>query len=167
MGSKLVLGLTCMALIVGTSFAQSVPTTAQSIRGHFASVNRKLLEMAKDFPEDRYDYRLKPEMRSFRELIVHILSGNLYAAKAGSGEKVNWDEVDPKNYPTKADVIALMQKSIADAGATLKQIPDEMLAKTGEPWIEVMEHSAEHYGLLVAYYRANGLVPPASRPPSK
>jgi hypothetical protein len=33
-----------------------------------------------------------------------------------------------------------------------------------EPWIGVMEHSAEHYGLLVAYYRANGLVPPASRP---
>ena len=24
-------------------------------------------------------------------------------------------------------------------------------------------HSSEHYGLLVAYYRANGLVPPASR----
>jgi hypothetical protein len=28
----------------------------------------------------------------------------------------------------------------------------------------VMEHSAEHYGLLVAYYRANGIVPPSSRP---
>jgi hypothetical protein len=28
----------------------------------------------------------------------------------------------------------------------------------------VLEHSAEHYGLLVAYYRANGMVPPESRP---
>jgi len=28
-----------------------------------------------------------------------------------------------------------------------------------EPWLGVLEHSAEHYGLLVAYYRANGLVP--------
>lgn len=36
-------------------------------------------------------------------------------------------------------------------------------AKTVEPWLEVTEHSAEHYGLLVAHYRANGLVPPASR----
>jgi len=33
-----------------------------------------------------------------------------------------------------------------------------------DPWVDVMEHSAEHYGLLVAYYRANGIVPPASRP---
>jgi hypothetical protein len=30
--------------------------------------------------------------------------------------------------------------------------------------LSVIEHSAEHYGLLVAYYRLNNLVPPASRP---
>jgi hypothetical protein len=30
--------------------------------------------------------------------------------------------------------------------------------------VDVTEHSAEHYGLLVAYYRVNGMVPPASRP---
>jgi hypothetical protein len=29
------------------------PTTADSVRGHFDSVNRRVLEMAKDFPEDR------------------------------------------------------------------------------------------------------------------
>ena len=27
----------------------------------------------------------------------------------------------------------------------------------------LIEHSGEHYGQLVVYYRANGLVPPASR----
>jgi hypothetical protein len=37
-------------------------------------------------------------------------------------------------------------------------------AKSVEPWLSVTEHSAEHYGLLVAHYRANGLVPPESRP---
>ena len=156
-----------VAVMVTASAAQTVPTTAQAVRGHFTSVNRKVLEMAKDFPADKYDFRLKPEMRSFRELIVHILSGNVYAAKAGRGEKVKWDELDPKNYPDKAAVVAMMEKSIADADATLKQIPDETLAKNAEPFIEVMEHSAEHYGLLVAYYRANGLVPPASRPRPK
>jgi hypothetical protein len=39
--------------------------------------------------------------------------------------------------------------------------------KDFEPWMSITEHSAEHYGLLVAYYRANGLAPPASRPKSK
>ena len=84
--------------------------------------------------------------------------------EAGRGENVNWDELDPKDYKTKAQVVALMEKSIADAEATLKGLPDDSFAKAIEPWIGVTEHSAEHYGLLVAYYRANGLVPPASRP---
>jgi hypothetical protein len=154
-------------LMVGSfaAFAQSPPrSTAQSVRGHFASINHRVLEMAKDFPDDKYDFRLKPEMRTFGAVLVHVASGNIYAAKAGRGENVNWDELDPEDYKTKTQVLALLQKSIADADATLKNLPDDSFAKTVEPWLSVTEHSAEHYGLLVAYYRANGLVPPESRP---
>ena len=139
-------------------------TTAQSIRGHFASVNRRILTMAKDFHDDKYDFKLKPEMRTFAAVVVHIASGNVYAAKAGRGQNVNWDELDAKEYADKTAVVALMEKSIADAEATLKSVPDAALSKSVEPWVSVIEHSAEHYGLLVAYYRANGLVPPESRP---
>lgn len=151
-------------LVISASAISQTRTTAQSIRGHFSSINQRVLEMAKDFPEDKYDYRLKSEMRSFGAVIVHIASGDVYAAKAGKGENVNWDELDPKDYRTKAQVVSLMEKSIRDAEATLKSLPDDSFAKTVEPWISVTEHSAEHYGLLVAYYRANGLVPPQSRP---
>ena len=151
-------------LVLSTAVAQNPPrSAADSVRGHFVSVNRRVLEMAKDFPEDKYDFRLKPEMRSFGAVIVHIASGNVYAAKAGRGENVSWDELDPKDYKTKAEVVALLEKSLADANATLKTVPDASFAKSVEPWLEVTEHTAEHYGLLVAYYRANGLVPPASR----
>ena len=81
------------------TFSQNAPrTTAQSARGHFTSVNQRLLTMAKDFPEDKYDFKLRPEMRTFGAVIVHVASGNVYAAKAGRGEKVNWDELDPKDY---------------------------------------------------------------------
>lgn len=165
--AKISTGLVILILLLLSSAAQTsrpTPTTPQSVRAHFAAVNRKVLTMVKDFPEDKYSFRLKPEMRSFGELIVHIASGNVYAAKAGRGEKVSWDELDPKNYPNKAALVALMEKSIADADATLKSVSDDALAKNAEPWLGVMEHSAEHYGLLVGYYRANGLVPPESRP---
>jgi hypothetical protein len=30
--------------------------------------------------------------------------------------------------------------------------------------MSAIEHSAEHFGQLVVYYRANNLVPPESRP---
>jgi DinB superfamily len=137
---------------------------AAQIKAEFTDINRKLLEMAKDFPADKYGFRLKPEMRSFGEVIVHVTSGIVYAAKAGRGEKVKWDELNAKDYPNKAAAVALMEKSITDANATLKGIPDVNFSKTVEPWVAVLEHSGEHYGLLVAYYRANGMVPPESRP---
>ena len=147
------------------SAAQNKPrSTADSIRGQFRSVNSRVLEMAKDFPEDKYDFKLKPEMRSFGEVLVHIVSGNVYAAKAGRGEKANWDELDPKDYKGKAAIVEMVQKAITDSENTMKNLPDSAFTKSVEPWASVTEHSAEHYGLLVAYYRANGLVPPASRP---
>jgi hypothetical protein len=153
-----------VTLLAAAAFAQEKPSTSQAeLNQYFAAVNRQVLEMAQDFPEAKYAFRLRPEMRSFGEVIVHIMSGNVFAAKAGRGEKANWDELDAKNYHSKADIVAALQKSIADSTAALKASP-EAYKKSLDPWLGVLEHSAEHYGLLVAYYRANGLVPPASRP---
>ncbi len=55
------------------------------------------------------------------------------------------------------------QKSIADADQSLAKNPRGP-ANDLEPYLSVLQHASEHYGLLVAYYRANGLVPPDSRP---
>jgi hypothetical protein len=160
--------VSALALLASApGFAQAPkqpPTPAQAIRNQFRYVNQKVLEMAQDFPEDKYAFKPKPEMRSFGEVIVHILSGNVYAAKAGRGEKASWDEVDPKTYPAKAEIVAALQKSITDSSDVLKGIPDDQFKEALAPWLSVIEHSAEHYGLLVAYYRLNGLVPPESRP---
>jgi uncharacterized damage-inducible protein DinB len=146
------------------AFAQSPSTPAKSITAQFEDVNRRLLDMAKDFPEDKYGYRATKDVRSFREIIVHVASGDAYAAKAGRGEKVKWDEIDPKGYTTKAAAVALLEKTIADATATLKATPADHWATTVEPWLDVIEHAGEHYGQLVVYYRNNAMVPPESRP---
>lgn len=146
------------------AFGQSkTPTAAESLKQDFDYVHKKVLVMAQDFPESKYGYRLKPEMRSFGEVIVHIASGLVYAGKAGRGENVKWDELDPKDYSTKAQCVALMQKWMGEAEQALQQNP-EGVHRSLEPFLDVLQHSSEHYGLLVAYYRANGLVPPESRP---
>ena len=158
-----------LALLAASAFAQpkTPPTPSRQISNTFGYVNKQILDMAQDFPADKYNFRLKPEMRSFGEVIVHVTSGIVYAAKKGRGENVNWDEIDAKDYKTKDQIVALLQKSIADANTTLKAVPEESFAKNLQPWLSVIEHSGEHYGLLVAYYRANGMVPPASRPQPK
>jgi hypothetical protein len=146
------------------AFAQAPSTPAKSFTAQFEDVNRRLLAMAKDFPESKYGYRATKDVRSFGEIIVHVSSGNAYAAKAGRGEKANWDEIDPKGYASKAAIVALLEKTISDSTATLKATPEDRWAKTVEPWLSVIEHAGEHYGQLVVYYRINGMVPPESRP---
>ncbi len=155
-----------LVLLLASSFAfaQSPSTPAKSFTAQFEDTNRRLLDMAKDFPEAKYGYRATKDVRSFGEIIVHVSSGNAYAAKAGRGEKANWDEIDPKGYTTKAAIVALLEKTIADANATLKATPEDRFAKTVQPWLAVIEHAGEHYGQLVVYYRNNGMVPPESRP---
>jgi|SRR5580698_2564153 hypothetical protein len=154
-------------LLLTAALASAQPkTAAQALAGVFHSTNAQILEMAKDFPEDKYGFRVKPEMRSFGDVIVHVASGNIFAGKAGRGEKVKWDELDAKNYHGKAEIVALLEKSIAEANSALDANPTGP-SKDLQPFLSVMEHSAEHYGLLVAYYRASGLVPPASRTKSK
>ena len=41
---------------------------------------------------------------------------------------------------------------------------DAGVLKRLDYWIGYVEHMGEHYGLLVAYYRATGQIPPESRP---
>src|SRR3954453_17845018 len=101
-----------MGVAVFGQAPRTPPTTAQSINGNFESVNRRLLDMAKDFPADKYESKGRPEERSFLEVIVPVFSGNAYAAKAGRGQAANLDELDGKNYKTKAEVVSAFEKSI-------------------------------------------------------
>jgi hypothetical protein len=144
------------------------PSPAQAITGTYVSLNQRIIAMAEDWPAEKYDFRLDPKanppVRSFGEVLVHVLSGNVYAAKAGRGEKASWDEIDPKTLHGKTEIVAALKKALADGQATLKGVPPEHFATTLAPWLSVIEHDAEHYGQLIAYYRANSVVPPSSRP---
>ncbi|HEY1342436.1 MAG TPA: DinB family protein, partial [Bryobacteraceae bacterium] len=143
------------------------PTPAQAIRLVFHDVNRRVLDMARDFPAEKYSYAPAKDVRSFGDVVVHIASGNAFGAKIGRGEKANWDEIDPKTAQGKAAIVALLERTINEAEDSLRKIPDDRFHETLSPWLAIIEHDGEHYGQLVVYYRANGMVPPESRPKSK
>ena len=118
-------------------------------------IGRKLTAMAEDFPEDKYDFKPTPAQRSFAEQLLHAAGSNYYFTNPAMGQKPPAAE-DPKRdqYKTKADVVAFVKKSFADGAAAIQS-----KGETG-----LIEHSGEHYGQLVVYYRLAGLVPPESRP---
>ncbi len=139
-------------------------------------IGRKLIAMAEDFPEDKYDFKPTPAQRSFAEQLLHAAGANYFFINPVTGQKV--PEGDPKRdqYKTKADVVAFVKKSFADGAAVIQSKGDKGMSElVVEPFshqqvrIEdlaygFIEHLGEHYGQLVVYYRLSGLVPPESRP---
>ena len=144
-------------------------------------IGNKLVAMAADFPEDKYDFKLQKDQRTFAQNLLHIAAVDYDLMRSASGSNIgpefgkNKHNPSQEVYKTKADVVKLIQQAVADGAKLIEQQGDAGLDKTTKlswanklvhnsyTWTYAIEHSAEHYGQLVVYYRANNLVPPDSR----
>ena len=135
---------------------------------------RKLVAIAEDMPEDKYDYKPKPEMRSWLAQLAHAAQANYYFINPVLGKPMPADDPDMTKLKTRAEVVAFVKKCFADGADVIKAQGDAGMAKTvdaGGQMIRVdvlaydlIAHTNDHYGQMVVYYRLNGLVPPESRP---
>jgi len=150
---------------------------SQVLLENWNDIGRKLIAMAEDFPEDKYDFKPTPAQRSFAEQLLHAAGANYFFTNPAMGLKPPPGE-DPKReqYKTKAAVVEFVKKSFADGAAAIKQKGDKGLGdlivdpfanqqtRVSDMAWGLLEHCGEHYGQLVVYYRVAGLVPPESRP---
>jgi uncharacterized damage-inducible protein DinB len=142
------------------------PTPTQAILENWNDVGNRLVTMAQDWPEDKYTYKLNPAVRTFQQVLLHIAGSNYDLINHLAGTKVGEAQNDPpvSQYKTKAETVAYLKKSVEDGAALLQKEGDAEVVKHLSGWVGYTEHMGEHYGLLVAYYRSNGVVPPESRP---
>jgi hypothetical protein len=153
-----------------------LPSPSQAVLEQWNDVGRKLIAMAEDFPEDKYEYKPHPDSRTFGANLLHAAASMYYFTDLALGQKPRYpDDPDRTNLKTKVQVIAFVKKSVADGADAIKTLGDSGLERAvddGGPHLDrlydvaygIIEHSGEHYGQLVVYYRNNGMVPPESRP---
>jgi hypothetical protein len=145
-------------------------------------IGNRLVTMAKDFPEDKYDFKVQKDQRTFAQNLLHAAAVDYEVIRGIAGANIGPDfGKDVENpsravYKTKADVVKLMQQAVTDGADLIKKQGDAGLDKTSKlpwgnrlvhnsySWMVATEHSGEHYGQLVVYYRANNMIPPESRP---
>lgn len=153
------------------------PTSAsQALLETWNDIGRKLTAMAEDFPEDKLDFKATPAQRSFAENLLHAANANYYFINAATGQKQPVGDPKRADFKTKADIVAFVKKSFADGASLIKARGEKGLDdpikdpfgngqyRFGDMAYGFIEHSGEHYGQLVVYYRLAGLVPPESRP---
>ena len=142
-------------------------------------IGNKLIAMAQDFPEDKYDFKVQKDQRTFALNLLHAAALDFVVIRRISGSNLGPDFGGGDNpsrdaFKTKAEVVKFVQGAVADGAKVIQQQGDAGLDKTSKffgnrlahnsaIWMFAIEHSGEHYGQLVVYYRANNLVPLDSR----
>src|SRR6185312_13170585 len=178
--SLAVLAVTLVAAL-GLSFPISAQTQNQApiparsrsdeMLSRWNDIGNKLVAMAKDFPEDKYDFKVQKDERTFALNLLHAAALDFVVIRVVSGSNIGPDFGQGDNptrdqFKTKADVVKFVQEAVADGAKVIQQQGDAGLDKTtkffgnrmahnGTMWTFAIEHSGEHYGQLVVYYRAN------------
>jgi DinB superfamily len=154
------------------------PSPSQAVLEQWNDIGRKLIAIAEDLPEDKYDYKPNPASRTFLAQLLHASASMYYFTDPAQGKKPRYPD-DPKREDLKltgkTEVVGFVKQCVQDGAEVIKAKGDSGLneaVNVGAPSLyrlydvaySIVEHSGEHYGQLVVYYRINGMVPPESRP---
>lgn len=151
------------ATVIGQQ-AKPTPTYETALARSWEDVHNRILAIAKDsvFPDGKLAWKPHPDARSVMEELRHVTIGLEMTTAEAKGEKFDFEareKADASKPKTRASVVAEMEAAIAASYPLVKSKPRPQLVS----WLE---HQGEHYGKLVTAYRANGVVPPVSRPKS-
>jgi len=154
------------------------PSLAATAKAMHATIRRDLAEAADALPAEDFSFKPTPEVRSFAQLVGHVILGNFFFCSQAKGAAMP----ATTNFEGLADKAALM-KALTEALAYC----DEVYAATTDanfnqtvtvngfpgmaPKTETTRgavlmfnttHNNEHYGNIVVYLRLKGKVPPST-----
>jgi uncharacterized damage-inducible protein DinB len=151
------------------------PSMAAVTKTMYGSIRRNLAEAAAAVPPEEYGFKPAPEVRSFGEVIGHLVTTNYIMCSQVKGEK----SPATQNYEKVTDKAALV-KALNDALAYCDAVYDATTDANFQELVNVAAgprpsqgargmvlmfnttHNQEHYGNLVVYMRLKGHVPPST-----
>jgi len=150
------------------------PSMAAVVKTMHGTIRRNIAEAAEAMPAGDYAFKATPQVRSFAELVGHIVNANFFFCSQARGEAMpsttNYEQTKDKATLTKA-----LTESLAYCDATYTATTDTNFgqlvkmagpnggqASRGSVLVFNTTHNNEHYGNLVVYLRLKGLVPPST-----
>src|ERR1700739_4087548 len=107
---------------------KAAPGTAGAILAQWNEIGRKLIAMAEDFPEDKYDFKGAPSADGFAQRLIHAAAANYYFTNAAVGKKLSGEEDPPRTqFASKAALVAYVRRSFADGAAAIRAKGDKGL----------------------------------------
>ncbi len=153
------------------------PSLAGSAKAMHAMIRRDLAEAAENMPADEYAFRPTPEVRTFSQIIGHLVDANFFFCSQAAGEKspatTDYEQITDKAALVKALNDSLVYCDRVYAATTDANFIQPMqiahVVGTGSTntvrgavLIYNITHNNEHYGNMAVYMRLKGHVPPST-----
>lgn len=163
-------------LLTSIATARAADDIVGPLRTQWGITRDLVVNLVQIMPEEKYDYKPTPAVRSFREIVAHLIFENYnfmnMVAGAPAPDRAKIEALKSREELTKA-----LAESYAFGVSTLAALTDttavEKITMRGKPvvrWYPALyniQDSMDHYGNLVVYVRLNGLVPPRTAAASK
>jgi uncharacterized damage-inducible protein DinB len=133
---------------------------------------RTLMEgIVAQVPEDLYDFRPTPEVRSFREQFTHLIDENFRFMAQAAGETPPLEKSAIEKLQGRDEILKALKESYdygtkVWTGMTDQKAMEMIPGRGGQQqlrWapilVQIMDNM-NHYGNLVVYVRLKGMVPP-------
>ena len=180
----LIAAVLSLLAITPVSFAQA-PAAAKPAQGPIVAVLRvqwqgvrdKVINICDIVPEEKLDYKATPDVRSFRELMIHLAGeGYNFLRPLGSVPGVTPPtNAQLETLKTKAELMKAVRDSYEWQAKVIDSLTEASAneiapGRNGAPgtmpkWnsiVSLLVDNMDHYGNLVTYVRINGLVPPTT-----
>jgi uncharacterized damage-inducible protein DinB len=156
-------------LLMSIATARAADDIVGPLRTQWGITRDLVVNLVQVMPEDKYDYKPTPEIRSFREIVSHLILENHTFMSLVAGEPAP-DKAKIEALKSRDELTKALSESYAFGERTLAALTDakavEKVTMRGQSvlrWYPVLyniQDSMDHYGNLVVYVRLNGLVPP-------
>ena len=151
------------------------PSMAAVAKSMHATIRRNLAEAAAAMPAEEYAFKPTPQVRSFGQLIGHVVNANFFFCSQVKGERPPSTE-NYENTADKAALVKALNASLAYCDGAYADTNDanfNQLVKAAGPngggqtargsvLVFNTAHNNEHYGNIVVYMRLKGQVPPST-----
>jgi uncharacterized damage-inducible protein DinB len=169
--SVVVVALSILGTAAAAAAQGSFPPTSflTPAKATWESTRNLVIGIVEVMPEDKYDFRPTPSVRTFRDNIIHLVAENYLFFGRVAGENLG----NPaQNLKSRDELLKALRESY-DYGAKVwagltEEKALEMIEVRGQKvqrWSAILgaiQDNMNHYGNLVVYIRLNGLVPPRS-----
>lgn len=165
-------GLVLVLMLPASAFGQSVKNpVVMAARAALERQSRNLVESAQEMPDDKYQFKPTPQLRSFGALMAHVARSNEFLCSKLAGLAMKPPQANEND--AKEKLVGALQTSFATCTKDVSELTDGALGQRvtlfGRPadkataLLALTNDLADHYAAAAMYLRLSGLLPPTAK----